>query len=380
MINTTAPMFIKMSPFNFTPLARTPWAGQEISAIKKRYQTSNAMGLEIPSRIGESWEVSTSDEFLSLVQNSENSENSEIPKQSQNTTTLSEALAHSPEIILGKKSNSRFGSHCPILLKWIEASTPLSVQIHPNHKNPSLKKNECGKPEAWLILAAKPNASIYLGFKENLTQTEIENFLKSDNAQACLHKFEPNPFDYISIPAGCVHALGPDILVAEPQVVLPQKNGKTWRMSDWQRLYNKSGVEDPTGQPRELHSDFAISAIDWSLPRGKDLEKLLIHELKHAQTFSGNNVHPFAAQIFLQAGQFSRQPLFAGEFEIVTMWAGKATLRCPVTNQILEMKGGESALVSAQISQQQLKLESHLNEQPALAFFSLNPESNAWLS
>ena len=57
------------------------------------------------------------------------------------------------------------------------------------------------------------------------------------------------------IPSGRIHALGPGILLAEIQ----QTSDTTYRIYDWDRV-------DSQGKPRELHTDLALDAINFSIP------------------------------------------------------------------------------------------------------------------
>jgi hypothetical protein len=195
-----------------------------------------------------------------------------------------------------------------------------------------------------------------------------------------LNRIEPKTFDFISIPPGCVHALGANILIVEPQIVLHKKEGKTWRISDWNRRYNARGEEDPSGLPRELHTNLAQSAIDWTLPLGSEVSRSLSRPVMHGTRFLGNNRNPFGAQVFIEPGAFSRNQLFSGEFELVTVWGGKITLQCTESQQTCELVGGESAVVSARVSQMTVHAEISQNKHPEFAFFSLNPELSAWHS
>ena len=66
--------------------------------------------------------------------------------------------------------------------------------------------------------------------------------------------FEPvSRGDVFFIPAGRVHAIGPGILLAEIQ----QTSDITYRIYDWERT-------DDEGKSRELHTDLALEAIDYT--------------------------------------------------------------------------------------------------------------------
>jgi mannose-6-phosphate isomerase len=55
------------------------------------------------------------------------------------------------------------------------------------------------------------------------------------------------------MPAGRIHAIGAGVLLAEIQ----QTSDVTYRIYDWDRL-------DEQGKPRELHTDLALDAIDYT--------------------------------------------------------------------------------------------------------------------
>ena len=285
---------------------------------------------------------------------------------------LIDLLNDGPKNILGADIYKKYGAHFPLLLKWLEANDVLSVQLHPSNSNPLLKENECGKPEAWLVLNVENNGYVYLGFKEGLSKEKIIECSKNDELEECLHKYKPKKFDYISVPTGCVHAVGPGVLVAEPQYVLPQKIAKTWRISDWKRLYDAEGRQSPHGKPRELHGEESFSAIDWDLPRGVQLEKLLIRNITINDTFVGDKNNPFALKIFSGSGEYNYTPLLAHSFSLFTVWSGQVTLS--TAQETLRLKGGESGFICASNdSEHNVKVILEQGEENAnIAFFALN--------
>lgn len=351
----------KCDPFNFVPLTRTPWAGEQISRLKRKFFPENKD--KIPELIGESWEVSTDAQFPSKIFISDQTQqelNSEF-------ISLNNLLNANAINILGEDTYKKYGAHFPLLLKWLEANDLLSVQLHPANSNPQLKENECGKPEAWLVLNVEKNGFVYLGFREGLSKEEILTCLKNDALDKCLHKYYPRSFDYISVPPGCVHAIGPGVFVAEPQYVLPKKIAKTWRISDWKRLYNSEGKLSPNGKPRELHAEESLSSINWNLPCGIELEKLLIRHIKSNELFHGDKNNPFALKIYNGTNQSHKYAhLIPNSFSLFTVWQGKVTLRND--KEILHVKGGESGFICASTQSINILLE----EQASIAFFALN--------
>lgn len=350
--------FFKMHPNNFVPITKTPWAGKKIAQLKKKYFFNSP--LNIPEFIGESWEVSTDEAFPSYISAAHNE-----------SVKLIDILQASPETILGEKIAKKYGAHSPLLLKWLNAADNLSVQLHPKNGNPLLKANECGKPESWLILDVEEYGAVYLGFKENLTQAQIQNYLLNDQPEKCLNKYKPKKNDYISIPPGCVHAVGPGVFIAEPQYVLPGKSGKTWRISDWQRKYDTAGKLSEFGSPRELHVEESLSAIDWSLPHGAALENMLVQTMSNGLIFAGSEINPFALQIFCQSQHTKYVPLIKDSFSLASVWGGEVTLKSE--NNTITLHGGESVLISAAVKEISVTLNNKIDE-PKIAFFALNDE------
>ena len=80
-------------------------------------------------------------------------------------------------------------------------------------------------------------------------------FLEKDRLREILNSEKASKGDVFYIPAGRIHALGPGILLAEIQ----QTSDTTYRIFDWNRV-------DEKGKPRELHTDLALEAIDFTQP------------------------------------------------------------------------------------------------------------------
>ena len=67
-----------------------------------------------------------------------------------------------------------------------------------------------------------------------------------------LNFFEVRPGDFFIVPAGSVHAIGKDIMLAEIQ----QSSGITYRVWDWNRV-------DLNGDGRELHIAKAMDVLEF---------------------------------------------------------------------------------------------------------------------
>ena len=232
---------IVLDPSNFTPESRTPWGGFAIARLYKKHLQGSIIN-RVPEQIGESWEFSLDPSFPS--------------KALLDGTPISEIISRFPQEVFSEERLKRGLGHCHILVKLLEAKEPLSLQVHPDDKDPDLKAHECGKPESWLVLHAQKGAGIYLGFKNPLTKGELKEILarEGDYAKNFL-KFVPvEPGSYFEIKPGIRHAIGPGVVILEPQRVLPNREGKTFRLWDWGRLYQ--------GKQRELHLAEGLKLID----------------------------------------------------------------------------------------------------------------------
>src|SRR6478735_3866269 len=137
---------MKLSPDLFTPLTRTPWAGRRIAELYKK----DILPAAVQEPIGEAWEVSCDPDFPSQILGYD--------------VSLLELINQKPEAMLSPEYVRENGPSCEILIKLLNADDPLSVQVHPEDGDRSLKPEECGKPESWLVLDAAPGAGLYLGF------------------------------------------------------------------------------------------------------------------------------------------------------------------------------------------------------------------------
>lgn len=136
---------------------------------------------------------------------------------------FSSVLKENGDELLGRDFVEKHGSTPGFLLKLLNSSDRLLVQVHPDKEK--AKKYfglPFGKTESWYVLDVeeREKAYIWAGFKENVTPEGFLKLIEKQDTQAILeqlHRFEIRPGDVILIPAGLVHALGNHSLVAEIQ-------------------------------------------------------------------------------------------------------------------------------------------------------------------
>ncbi len=227
-----------MEPIFFTPSYKDViWGGNRISKIFGRNIEKN--------NIGESWEISAHPNGLSLIKNEELKDKSLY------------------DLFNNKDCKTQiFGTHCknlekfPILAKFIDATSNLSIQVHPNNEYANKNENDSGKTEVWYVMDCKEDAKLVYGLKENVTRENLKDAI--NNIEENVNYINVHKGDFISIPSGTVHAIMDGIVVCEVQ----QSSDITYRVYDWNRV-------DKDGKTRELHKEKALDVID--LNNSKDV-------------------------------------------------------------------------------------------------------------
>jgi mannose-6-phosphate isomerase len=226
---------LRMNAIRFDPLLkRIRWGGTRLgTTLGKR------LGPE--TDYAESWEIADHYEDPSIVNTSYFA-----------GSTLKELLRDSNEAMLGRHAGR---DQFPLLIKFLDASDRLSVQVHPDDAQAKrFDPTENGKTEAWVIIDDEPGSRVYAGLKKEVTAEAMRAAIDAGKLEDCLHSFEVSAGDCVFIPAGTVHAIGEGILLAEVQ----QSSDMTFRLYDWARVGSD-------GQPRELHIEKAIACTNFEI-------------------------------------------------------------------------------------------------------------------
>jgi mannose-6-phosphate isomerase len=235
-------MSINWYPLIFDPILKDRiWGGNKLQTILNK---------DIQSKTtGESWEISTVINDVSIVSNGSFS--------GQDLTSLLEKF---PQEILGRKVYAQFGNQFPLLFKFLDAKEDLSIQVHPNDALAKKRHNSFGKTEMWYIMQANPDAKIIVGFKENTSSSAFLQHLEDKTLITILEEIEVKQGDVFFLETGTIHAIGAGIILAEIQ----QTSDITYRVYDWDR-------KDASGNERELHIDLALEAINYNKIESKKL-------------------------------------------------------------------------------------------------------------
>jgi len=148
------------------------------------------------------------------------------------------------EEFFGRSLVKKYGFIYPLMVKLIDAADWLSVQVHPDDEYAARFEADSGfsgKDEAWLVLDAAPGAQIVYGLARQASTAEVARAAQDGSLPEFLNYVEVKKGDFVYLPAGTIHALGPGIMVAE----VSQRSDLTYRLYDY-------------GRGRELHLDKAL--------------------------------------------------------------------------------------------------------------------------
>lgn len=225
---------IEMKALRFKPvLKQTIWGGDKIAPFKH---------IETALRnVGESWEISGVPGNETVVDSGEFA-----------GKKLSEVVDELKGKLVGEGNYVRFGSEFPLLIKFIDANAPLSIQVHPNDETARKLGYERGKSEMWYIMESDPDASLMVGLKKAITPEEYKKMVDDDTIVDALGHYDVKEGDCFYLPAGRIHTIGKGCFLCEIQ----QTSDVTFRIYDFKR-------KDKDGNYRQLHTSEAAQSIDY---------------------------------------------------------------------------------------------------------------------
>jgi mannose-6-phosphate isomerase len=234
-------MVKKLYPLKFQPILKTKiWGGNRLA---KEYSKHPGPEEEIDlSHIGESWEIADLGDESNVVSEGFLAENS-----------LFDLLETYLGDLVGDKVFEMYNLQFPVLVKLLDISKDISVQVHPDDEIALERYDNYGKEEFWHILDADESARIYLGFKRKVTAAEFYDKCKDGTVVQLLNEIRPRKGDNFHIKPGTVHSAAGGIRLVEIQ----QPSDITFRLYDWEREFDPKTA-------REMHLEEAIDCIDYS--------------------------------------------------------------------------------------------------------------------
>ncbi|HZZ18608.1 MAG TPA: type I phosphomannose isomerase catalytic subunit [Opitutaceae bacterium] len=218
--------------FQFQPIYQERvWGG-------RRLETVLARSLPEGPPIGESWEIVDRPEAQSKVRGGR-----------FGGATLRQMIELHSADFMGPKWDPK--RNFPLLVKWLDCSERLSLQVHPPAAvAPSLKGEP--KTENWYVAHSVPGASLFVGLKPGITRAAFAKAVENDTAGDLVNKVAVASGDSVLVHSGQVHAIDAGNLILEIQ----QNSDTTYRLYDWGRV----GLD---GKARTLHIEESLTSIIW---------------------------------------------------------------------------------------------------------------------
>tara|TARA_R110002111_G_scaffold163455_2_gene229639 strand:+ start:1206 stop:2177 length:972 start_codon:yes stop_codon:yes gene_type:complete len=306
---------MELYPLKFNPVySYRIWGGDKLKTVLNKDYTQDS--------IGESWEISDVENNETLV--------SEGPLKGK---SLKELITEFKGELVGDNVYKTFGNDFPLLIKFIDAKTPLSIQVHPSNELAKERHNSFGKNEMWYVMEAEEDAELIIGFNQTTNKDNYQKHLNNSALRNILNIEKVDKGDTFYIPTGRVHAIGAGVLLAEIQ----QTSDITYRIYDYDR------IDKTTGKKRELHTDLALNAIDFNFYEdyrsrySKEINSE--NELVNSPYFKTNFLH-IKGEMFRDLKQLD---------SFVIYICVEGILQMSYKNQNISLKKGETILIPATI-------------------------------
>lgn len=227
-----------MQPLLLAPtLLPKVWGGRRLEKLGKNLPEGAA--------IGESWELADLG-ATSASGAGGGAVRTRIAGGPLDGRTLREAAAAWGRELLGDVRLTP-GGEFPLLVKYLDASENLSVQVHPSPAYAASHPGSHLKTESWYVVEADPGAALYIGLAAGVSAAAFAAAARSGSSQlsGMLLRVPAVVGECHTLPSGTVHALGAGVTVAEVQT----PSDTTFRLYDWGRA------------GRELHVEAALESM-----------------------------------------------------------------------------------------------------------------------
>ncbi len=126
--------------------------------------------------------------------------------------------------LLGKEYVEKIGKKINILVKLLDPSIRLHLQVHPTIEfSKKVLNSEYGKAESYIVLKKRDESKesyVYLGFKRTPEKEKLKELILNQEINEIIkyiNKVPLNVGDVYFVPGGYPHALGEDVLLIEVQ-------------------------------------------------------------------------------------------------------------------------------------------------------------------
>lgn len=202
------------------------WGGKNFKLLRDNAPDGN---------IGESWDIACHKNGTNIVVNGE-----------FKGMPIDELIKLKGEKLIGSCMQQ---DAFPLLLKLINTSDKLSIQVHPDDEYEKRHGSDSGKTEAWYVIDAFEGANLTIGVKGDCTKEAFKRAAIEGNLDKYLNEIPVKKGDVFFIKSGLVHSIGKNVIIAEIQ----QNSDITYRIYD----YNRG---------RDLQLEKGLDAIKLDLP------------------------------------------------------------------------------------------------------------------
>ena len=278
--------------------------------------------------VGEAWLMSDVEKYPTEVSNGAHAGDS-----------LQDLLEVYMDELVGEKVYDVFGNHFPLLLKFIDATDDLSIQVHPDDDYALENEKSLGKTEMWYVLPSKGDAAIYLGWNQQMNVSLIHAAIADGTLSEYLREYKVHEGDVAYIPAGTVHAMRRNTIVAEIQ----ENSDITYRLYDYNRIGND-------GKKRPLKLDKALQVMDFNPDNEASYAPTMpridgVVNLKKTPYFTANLLSPTrpVQRDYAPLDSFVAYMCVEGQCEITA-------LDCETEDKSVSMRMGEAVLIPATLN------------------------------
>ena len=245
--------------------------------------------------------------------------------------TLPELMISDGEEIMGKRLYANYGDKFPLLIKFIDSTDDLSIQVHPDDELAAKRHNSLGKTEMWFSVLPAEGAYLYACFKKQIPPEQFRAMVADNTIVDVLGKFYPKRGDMFFLPAGRVHSIGRGNFVLEIQ----EASDITYRIYDYDR-------RDAQGNPRQLHIEESVESNTYN-----DTEMTVDHfEPKAGEEIVMESCPFFTTTLMEIEGTTTLKLAERDSFSVVISTRGNAVLTAPDGSKTI-LNQGETVLVPA---------------------------------
>ena len=230
---------------------------------------------------------------------------------------LADVIAADPVAWLGAGHVAQYGPDPALLVKLLDAGQRLPLHVHPDRGFAAKHlASPYGKTEAWIVLEARPDAVVHLGFSRDVPALELAGWVDRQDVSSLLAVTNRVPVaagDTVLCPAGTPHSIGDGILVVELQ-----------EPSDWSILLEwRDFALGPDDALLGLPLDEALACVDRAACPPARLSSLRGRRLNQAF----GSLLPDAADPFFVAERVGAGAVLPAGYSVLIVYGGVGALR-----------------------------------------------------